>query len=85
MIRIPIHLGAISFVDQVFQRKPVQSFLVTQHPDNIPTQTIDVDPPALHPGLPLSGHKLLYCVVIECILAHFILREVHYSDIAPTM
>lgn len=73
MIRIPIHFGAISFVDQVFQRKPVQSFLVTQHPNNIPAQTIDVDPPALYPGLPLSGQELLYRVVVECILAHFIL------------
>lgn len=48
--------------------------------DNVPAESIHVDPPALDPRFSLPFEELLEGIIVEFILPHFMLRKVHHRD-----
>lgn len=59
--------------------------MFSQNPDHIPTQSIDIDPPALDPGLPLSLEEGFQRVIVKLVLPHFMLRKVHHDYLASSV
>lgn len=82
MIGIPIDLGPVPSMQQIFDGEPVQFLVVAKRPNDIPREAIHIYPPTSCPLFPGFVKKGLQIPVIELMLFNTIFREVDSCDSA---
>lgn len=85
LIRVPICLGAASSVHQIFNCQSVQLFVVSQDPNDIPTEAIHIDPTTLCPRLLWLREEIFQIMIVQICFPDFLVREVYHCDIAFLM
>jgi hypothetical protein len=63
----------------------VQAFVVSQRPDDVPTQAIDIDPATLHPLLFRLAQKLIQIIIVKRMVFHPVVGEVNHGYFASLM
>lgn len=76
MVRIPVSLRSVSRIQQVLNCKPMQSIATSNYLHYIPTQSINVNPPADCPIWAWRSHELDQLCIVQLVLLYVILRKV---------
>lgn len=82
VIRVEIGLGAIACIHHILNGQPMQPFVISQQFDNIPAQSVDIDPSTLHPLRSRFFQEVGQRPVVQTMQFNIFVGEVDHQDLA---